>query len=617
MAIEETFKGLQQVKRRQAERIRKQQRKQQRVDTVFAAGSILSRVGNAFLREQASNFLNNEDNMAKQAKYKSFLNTANNSIEEYKKAEKHEGGVLQYLTDKRSNYLMKDATEEYAKLDELNETELNKYIQGEARTWADTHKEVFESEYREALKLGSFEDYQAALATEYKGPKNVGEFFYRGAKGFFAGKNKNQIRASNVKTTRATLMEQAGISVQAFDTAVNSGYDVDSAETITKAVSDKLLNVKEDQLIEGPISSSKNIVSEDKTATIQYITKKYKRADGSTYEQVDFDLTDPQTALYADRIDGADIQSRLDVGKQKVEELTDSWGIPYTKTIIPVVDRVFGNTIEEVVSIVYKPATSQTSALRQVDEEQVSMTRNVLNETSQVPMYTPGNATFMESFEDFHTSQYGKEPEQSEINQAREDGAKLIAAKTRLAIQTLSGQMREDGMFVGDQYAKDLPTYFDEVAPLVALAEVRSYESRKTNSGAYVNTKGYEFNPKNMQLELVASLVNLENEATAPTISPQLLSSMLDNISLDEAASLTDEHKRHLLRSMTKDQSVAEWYKEGAPLLEQAGYDEYAVSRIAAIMATLDYNLTKFGPVKSTSSKDISMTSMLSRGVGQ
>ena len=110
MAIEETFKGLQQVKRRQAERIRKQQRKQQRVDTVFAAGSILSRVGNVFLREQASNFLNNEDNMAKQAKYKSFLNTANNSIEEYKKAEAHEGGVLQYLTDKRSNYLMKDAT---------------------------------------------------------------------------------------------------------------------------------------------------------------------------------------------------------------------------------------------------------------------------------------------------------------------------------------------------------------------------------------------------------------------------------------------------------------------------------------------------------------------------
>jgi len=614
MAIEDTFKELQAVRRGQYERIREQQRKQQRVDTAFAATNVLTRIGNAFLREQAANFINNEDNMARKAKYKSFLNTANNTIEEYKQAEAFDGGVEAYLINKRKNFLMNDAQQEYAELSELNETELNRYINNEATQWASQNVEAFRNEYNSALQLGSYEDYEAALAQEYQGPRNVGEFLWRGARGFFAGKNKNQIRAANVQSSRARLMEQAGVSVQAFDKAVNKGYDVDSAERIAKAVSDKILNVKEDELIEGPIPSSKNIVSEDKTATIQYITNKYRRPDGSTYETIDFDLTDPQTALYAERIDGATIQTRLDIGSQKVEELTDSWNIPYIKTTIPVVDRVFGNTVEQVVSIVYNPAQSQTSALREVDEEQESMVRNILNETAQVPMYTPGNDTFMDSFESFHTAQYGDEPTDPQITQARSDGAKLIAAKTRIAIQTLSTDLNDE--FSGQQYAQDLATYFDEVAPLVALAETRSYESRKTTTGEYIATKGYEFKPENMQVELVASLVNLENEATAPTISAELLSSMLDNISLDEVASLNNQHKKDLLRAMTKDQSVADWYKEGAAMLDQAGYDQYSVARIAAIMATLDHNLIKYESV-DTGFKDITMTGMLSRGVGQ
>ena len=614
MAIEETFKGLQQVRRDQYERIREQQRQQQRVDTIFTAGNILSRVGNVFFRNQMQNFINNEENMARQAKYKSYLNTANNTIEEYKTAEDHEGGVLQYLIDKRANYLTNDATQEYAQVNELNPTELNQYIQAEARTWAEENKDDFEAEYQAALNLGTMEEYQAALAQEYDGPRNVGEFLWRGARGFFAGKNKNQIRASTVENRRATLMEQAGVDVQVYDAAVNSGYDVDSAERIAKAVSDKIVNVKEDELIEGPIPSSKNIVSQDRTATIQYITNKYRRPDGSTYETIDFDLTDPQTALYAERIGGETIQTRLDIGNQEVEELTDSWNISYTKTSIPVRDAVFGNVVENIITIDYNPAQSQTSALREVDEEQETMVRTILNETAQVPMYTPGNDTFKDSFESFHTAQYGNSPTDPQITQARSDGAKLIAAKTRIAIQTLSTDLNDE--FAGQQYAQDLATYFEEVAPLVALAETRSYESRKTSTGQYLNTKGYEFKPENMQLELVASLVNLENEATAPTISAELLSSMLDNISLDEVASLSNQHKKDLLRAMTKDQSVADWYKEGADMLEQAGYDQYSVARIATIMATLDRTLIKYEPV-DTGFEDISMTGMLRRGVGQ
>ena len=279
MAIEETFKGLQQVRRGQYERIREQQRKQQRVDTLFTAGNILSRVGNVFLREQMNNFINNEENMARQAKYKSYLNTANNTVEEYKKAEAHQGGVLQYLIDTRANYLMNDATQEYAKVNELNPTELNQYIQGEARTWAEANEKNFKAEYEAALNLGTMEEYQAALAQEYDGPKNVGEFLWRGAKGFFAGKNKNQIRAATVQNRRATLMDQAGQQVQHFDAAVNAGYDIDSATAIQSAINDKKINIKEDKLLS---TEYEDQVSHRHGGqlTLTYTVKTYETASG-------------------------------------------------------------------------------------------------------------------------------------------------------------------------------------------------------------------------------------------------------------------------------------------------------------------------------------------------
>ena len=619
MAIEETFKGLQQVKRRQAERIRKQQRKQQRVDTVFAAGSILSRVGNVFLREQASNFLNNEDNMAKQAKYKSFLNTANNSIEEYKKAEAHEGGVLQYLTDKRSNYLMKDATEEYAKLDELNEIELNKYIQSEARTWANTNKEVFESEYQEALKLGSFEDYQAALATEYKGPKNVGEFFYRGAKGFFAGKNKNQIRASNVKTTRATLMEQAGISVQAFDAAVNSGYDVDSALTIQAAIDDKKINRKEDVLISTDYVPEVSQLYDGKLS-ITYTVKTYETANGEkrverTLEDKDEINPNNKYALRASSEAGfqaTDLRPLPPATETKLNE----YNVPVTTRVIDFMNP-YGSKVPEarVVQRVFDLAEDTTVAMSRVTDQEMLQISGANNRLAGVRTYKNNMTdTYVGLAEDYYTQ--GLDPETITPDQ-RDDARNLFLAETAGELRVLVNKISETTPLFKDDEGKPIPTnifnqsatgeltnirmtseelmdiYHSDLVPLYTMSKLRSINSKRSEDGRVFEEeiKGFDLKPENASLDMLVSLISLENSNTPVDVNGETLQYLFDNINVEEIPNLPKNYRINLLNSITRTESVEDWMDTvtGQPdYYFKRGYSSFDVGNIMRIVAALD-----------------------------
>lgn len=619
MAIEETFKGLQQVKRRQAERIRKQQRKQQRVDTVFAAGSILSRVGNVFLREQASNFLNNEDNMAKQAKYKSFLNTANNSIEEYKKAEAHEGGVLQYLTDKRSNYLMKDATEEYAKLDELNEIELNKYIQSEARTWANTNKEVFESEYQEALKLGSFEDYQAALATEYKGPKNVGEFFYRGAKGFFAGKNKNQIRASNVKTTRATLMEQAGISVQAFDAAVNSGYDVDSALTIQAAIDDKKINRKEDVLISTDYVPEVSQLYDGKLS-ITYTVKTYETANGEkrverTLEDKDEINPNNKYALRASSEAGfqaTDLRPLPPATETKLNE----YNVPVTTRVIDFMNP-YGSKVPEarVVQRVFDLAEDTTVAMSRVTDQEMLQISGANNRLAGVRTYKNNMTdTYVGLAEAYYTQ--GLDPETITPDQ-RDDARNLFLAETAGELRVLVNKISETTPLFKDDEGKPIPTnifnqsatgeltnirmtseelmdiYHSDLVPLYTMSKLRSINSKRSEDGRVFEEeiKGFDLKPENASLDMLVSLISLENSNTPVDVNGETLQYLFDNINVEEIPNLPKNYRINLLNSITRTESVEDWMDSATGQLDyyfKRNYSSFDVGNIMRIVGALD-----------------------------
>lgn len=618
MAIEDTFKELQAVRRGQYERIREQQRKQQRTDTMFAATNVLTRIGNAFLREQASNFINNEDNMARKAKYRSFLNTANNTIEEYKQAEAFEGGVEAYLINKRKNFLMNDAQQEYAELSELNETELNRYINNEATQWASQNVKRFRDEYNSALQLGSYEDFEAALAQEYQGPRNVGEFLWRGARGFFAGKNKNQIRAANVQSTRAALMERAGREVQGFDAAVNAGYDIDSAVAIQSAIDDKKINRKEDVLIstEYVDEVSRRFGGE---LSITYTVKTYETASGEKrVERIleNDDDINPNNKYAIGRANEAGFEvTNLRANPPEIEEKDNDWNVPI-KTITTDFIDPYGVVVPEarVVQRVFDLAEDATLAMSRVTDSERLQISNANNMLAGVRTYKNNmTETYAGIAEAYYTQGLGDTPTADQLNDAR----KLFQAETAGELRVLINKISETTPLLKDKEGNIIPTniftqsatgamtnirmtseevmdiYHSDLAPLYTMSKLRSINSKRSEDGKVFEEeiKGFDLKPENAALDMLVSLVSLENSNTPVDVNPETLQYLFDNINVADIPNLPKNYSKNLLNSITRTESVASWMDTATAQPEyyfKRGYSSFDVGNIMRIVAMLD-----------------------------
>jgi len=611
MAIEDTFKELQAVRRGQYERIREQQRKQQRVDTAFAATNILTRIGNSFLREQASNFINNEDNMARKAKYRSFLNTANNTIEEYKQAEAFDGGVEAYLINKRKNFLMNDAQQEYAELSELKETELNKYINNQATQWASQNVQNFKDEYNSALQLGSYEDYEASLAQEYQGPRNVGEFLWRGAKGFFAGKNKNQIRAANVQSTRAALMEQAGREVQGFDAAVNAGYDIDSAVAIQSAIDDKKINRKEDVLIstEYVDEVSRRFGGE---LSITYTVETYETASGEKRVERKLEAKDninPNNKYAIGRANEAGFEvTNLRANPPEIEEKDNEWNVPI-KTITTDFLDPWGNVVPEarVVQRVFDLTEDATLAMSRVTDPERLQISNANNMLAGIRTYKNNMTdTYAGLAEAYYTQGLGDTATPDQINDARKLFQAETAGELRVLVNkiaTSAGQPAQSSMFVESATGEVTPIsmaseelmdiYHSDLAPLYTMSKLRSINSKRSKDGKVFEEeiRGFDLKPENASLDMLVSLVALENSNTPVDVNPETLQYLFDNINVTDIPNLPKNYRVNLLNSITKTESVADWMDTTTANPEyyfKRGYSSFDVGNIMRIVAMLD-----------------------------
>ena len=618
MAIEDTFKELQAVRRGQYERIREQQRKQQRTDTMFAATNVLTRIGNAFLREQAANFINNEDNMARKAKYRSYLNTANNTIEEYKQAEAFDGGVEAYLINKRKNFLMNDAQQEYAELSELKETELNKYINDQATQWASQNVQNFRDEYNSALQLGSYEDYEAALAQEYQGPRNVGEFLWRGAKGFFAGKNKNQIRAANVQSTRAALMEQAGRDVQGFDAAVNAGYDIDSAVAIQSAIDDKKINRKEDVLISTEYVDELSQLYDGKLS-ITYTVKTYETPSGEKRVERELENNDdinPNNKYALRASSEAGFQAtNLRPLPPEIETKDNAWGVPVTTQIIDFINP-YGSKVPEarITQVIYDLAEDTSLAMSRVTDTERLQISNANNMLAGVRTYKNNmTETYAGIAEAYYTQGLGDTPTADQINDAR----KLFQAETAGELRVLINKISETTPLLKDKEGNIIPTnlftqsatgamtnirmtseelmdvYHSDLAPLYTMSKLRSINSKRSEDGKVFEEeiKGFDLKPENAALDMLVSLVSLENSNTPVDVNPETLRYLFDNINVADIPNLPKNYRTNLLNSITRTESVASWMDTATAQPEyyfKRGYSSFDVGNIMRIVAMLD-----------------------------
>jgi len=594
MSIDEFGSSLLARRRAQTTRNRERQEKDAKREKLFTLASVGVKLGNQFLAKRAEDFMNTEAVYAKKANYKSALNKASNVLEEYKKADDHVGGIEGYLTEKRANFLIEDAKQEYEGLDTLKPAEVRRYVNNQAAEWAKTNKVAFQSAYDAANRMGTMEDYDALLREEYQGPKSVGDWLGAKAKGFFAGKNPQVIKNSNVNTARSAYLDQSATSLAAFDAAVKANFDIDSAESIANAVANKEINQKDRKLLSTK-SGTLNVTSQGKANTFQTIIKEYREADGSIVQEKKWDMSDPRTKEYVDNYSNKEVR----VEKGEPQSVTDKWGVTKILTKVTHIDVLGVETSFYTEEFNSDKGLVGTAAA--VTDTEKSIIADALNIAAGVPTFTRGASvddTYQGVVQDFLNNSL---PEGTEGDYAARTTAvndrflTLTAAKSRMAIQRFT----ED-----KDFAKAITEMGSEIAPLVLMAELRSIQSREGTDGLYRTEKGFEYDPEKGSADLISALVSAEGTTAEITLSPDTLSSLLEDTNLDEVVNLSTSHRASLLDAVTKTKSVQQFYTETAPLLFENGYGQENISNIAALVAVLDMSLQRDGYDRKVSEED-------------
>lgn len=593
MSIDEFGSSLLSQQRARTRQNRERREKDVKQERLFTLASVGVKLGNQFLAKRAEDFMNTEAVYAKKANYKSALNKASNVLEEYKKADAYEGGVEGYLTKKRADFLMQDAQQEYEGLDTLKPAEVRRYVNNQAAEWAKTNKVAFQSAYDAANRMGTMEDYDALLREEYQGPRSVGDWLGAKAKGFFAGKNPQVIKNSNVNTARSAYLDQSAASLNAFDAAVKANFDIDSAESIAKAVANKEVNKKDRQLISTK-PATVTVSAEGEANTFQTIIKEYKEADGSIVQEKEFDLTDPRTKEYLEKYNLGVAR----VEKGETNTVTNEWGVHENVTKITETNVLGVKTSFYTRTFDVDKGLVGTAAA--VTEAEKSIISDALNTAAGVPTFTRGvstDETYRGLLEDYLNNSLpeGAEGDTTRTAAVNDRFFTLTAAKARMAIQR----------FTDDKdFTKAITTMGSEIAPLVLMAELRGIQSREGTDGLYRTEKGFEYNPEKGSADLISALVSAEGTTAEINLSPETLNSLLEDISLDEVVNLSTSHRASLLDAMTKTKSVQQFFSDTMPLLVNNGYSMENVEQIAALVAVLDMSLQRDGYDRKVSEED-------------
>jgi hypothetical protein len=236
-----------------------------------------------------------------------------------------------------------------------------------------------------------------------------------------------------------------------------------------------------------------------------------------------------------------------------------------------------------------------------VTDTEKSIIADALNIAAGVPTFTRGASvddTYQGVVQDFLNNSL---PEGTEGDYAARTTAvndrflTLTAAKARMAIQR----------FTDDKdFTKAITTMGSEIAPLVLMAELRGIQSREGTDGLYRTEKGFEYDPEKGSADLISALVSAEGTTAEITLSPDTLSSLLEDTNLDEVVNLSTSHRASLLDAVTKTKSVQQFYTETAPLLFENGYGQENISNIAALVAVLDMSLQRDGYDRKVSEED-------------
>ena len=535
MAIEQFGQSLLAGQRQRQRRIGKQQRRMQREE---ALGTLVGGIGNAYLKDKTDQFLNNEANQAFKMNYKRHLNAASNIIDEYAEAEKTQGGIRQYLINKRATFLQQDAESEWAdKIGEYSQGDLNRYYQQEAAKWADANIDGFKNAYNSALEMGTMEDFQAAIARGYEGPANMADLVMKGVSGFFRGKNPANARSTVANQQRDDMLA-AGKNIETYNAAINNGWDIDSAERLQAAVDNKLIKEKEREKVSTD-HVFENINSFGKTYTVKRVKTVYREADGELVTESTLDDTDEPTALYLELLRGSDESGGIVTTGQPV--VKDEGGYKSTTTPITVTDLLGRETT--VYNVQIDMGEGEMGVASNVTDADRDVVREALTDQTIENLY------INEKYQDATISMVAE----AFANQLTVDKQQPGQEQRNKAMESLINSVAVDGrqflnLFGPEEGQARLDAYNDYGADILRLATnaslVRMGSKMDLDNKTFVSGKGHTLNfndPHSVALDFLASYVSLDStESNQVTIPQSIFENMVNAVNTDTIVQTPD-----------------------------------------------------------------------------
>jgi len=556
MAIEQFGQSLLSGQRQRQRRIANQQRKMQRE---AAIGTLVGAVGNQFLKSKTEEFLNNEANAAARINYKKYLNRAGSIVDEYKQAENFAGGVEAYLKDKRFNYLKLDADKEMPDLINYNEGDINVELEAQAKEWAAANVGNFKSAYESALGMGTQEEFEQAIRNGYEGPANMGDWMVRGITGMFTGKKAGSLKAASA-TRRRDAMLQAGQNIEAFDAAINSGWDVDSSERFNEAIKNKKIardNGQREYLGRKPI----NVYIAGKAVTVFQNEYKITYRSGKTETQNVWDMNHQPTAEYLKRdVSG----SRNTNTTQNVEKRGD--GFDQVTVTYEYTDKLTGE-INTVHSTYIQPSAGAADALSRVtdSEKEITLRNQQIIASDTLNDRENPELTYAGIAEDWASQKIPvidgeRKAGQSEKTELLNNITNIAAGKTRQLLNTYFESGEEVTGFTPDSpqleaFQNDYP----ELNRLVLMSEIQAMKSQKNfETGEFSNQQGYAFDVSNTSetsIDLLASFLAAERSRIPVNLSQDTMDKILNSIDITTIDNLPEDRIQSLASRFTGDET--------------------------------------------------------------
>lgn len=592
MAIEQFGQSLLSQQRRRQQDIAKRQRRERRD---VALGTLAGAIGNTYLQNQAEAFLNNEANAAARINYKKHLNAASTIIDDYTEATKTAGGVRQYLINKRANFLQQDAETEWAdKIGEYSQGDLNKYYQQEAAAWADANIDNFKSAYNSALEMGTMEEFETAISKGYEGPANMADLLVRGVTGFFKGKSPTNARASVANKQRDSML-QAGKNIEAFNAAINNGWDIDSAEKLQAAVDREAIKKKERKFVSSE-DVTQNISSYGGTYTVTLVKTTYQEPDGSLKTELTYKEDDEQTKEYLDFIREAKDTDGIVTSGNPVT--TKREGYDERVTEYKIKDRL-GNE-KSFFNVEILMGEGPMGVAQKVTDADRDFVRKALTDQSIENMYINQNyqdATISAVAEAFVNQLQvdGQQPSQEQVNKAMESLIDSVAVDGRQFLNMFGPEDGQARLDLYNQYGADIL----KLTSNASLTRMGSKMDLKSNT--FVSGKGHTLNfndPHSVALDFLASYISLDSTASNKVSIPK---KMFENIikAVDTDRIITSEDLPYLQNIYNRLSAVTETTEDAenrvANAMQYSGIDSTTIDEMKSIYRTIETRLAEVG----------------------